>query len=96
MSRSPKACSPTDRRVDYLVQAKQDRERRMSDKKRMGGGSISKSIFNPGSADVNDWASNANLRNDASASAFKKRNMTFDAGRDSQLDKKLHSPTPTK
>ena len=48
MSRSPKACSPTDRRVDYLVQAKQDRERRMSDKKRMGAGSISKSIFNPG------------------------------------------------
>ena len=101
MSSSPKACSPTDKRVDYLVKAKEQRANRMSNKKRENGGSISRSIFTASNHDMTaaDWASNGRVisnRDAANASAFKKRNMTFDAGRDSQLEKRLAaSPMPS-
>lgn len=92
LSSSPKACSPTDKRVEYLVKAKQEREQRMSEKKRAGGGSISRSILSGNDRDVTatEWASNGRIshQNDK-LSSFKKRHMTFDAGRDSQLEKRL-------
>ena len=72
----------------------------MSDKKKLGGGSIRGSICNQSRtySDANDWAAKAdviNVRQKSNESNFKKRNMTFDAGRDSQLEKKLaKSPIP--
>lgn len=68
----------------------------MSDRK--ANGSASRSIFNKANntvSDANDWASNGQVdiirdRQQGSDSAFKKRNMTFDAGRDSNhLERKL-------
>ena len=100
MQRSPKACSPTDRRIEYLVKAKLDRTQKMSDRKRLGGGSIMRgggTVPDKSLAGVNDWASNSsigNLRHASNDSAFKKRNMTFDAGRDTKLDKKLMATSP--
>ena len=93
MQRSPKACSPTDRRIDYLAKAKLDRTQKLSDKKRIGGGSIRGSTVHVKNlAETNEWASSSsigNLRNASNDSAFKKRNMTFDAGRDPKIDRKL-------
>jgi len=72
----------------------------MSNKKAENGGSISRSIFTASNQDMTaaDWASNGRvitIRDAANNSAFKKRNMTFDAGRDSQLEKRLAaSPMP--
>ena len=65
----------------------------------MGGGSIRGSVYGQSKtvSDANDWASNAhviNIRQKDNDSAFKKRNMTFDAGRDSQLEKKLAAASP--
>ena len=99
MQRSPKACSPTDRRIEYLAKAKLDRTQKMSDRKRLGGGSIIRGGTVPGKtlAGANDWASNSsitNLRHASNDSAFKKRNMTFDAGRDSKIDRKLMAASP--
>ena len=64
----------------------------MSDKKKIGGGSIRGSICTQSRtySDANDWAAKAdviNVRQKSNESNFKKRNMTFDAGRDSQLEK---------
>ena len=49
--------------------------------------------------EANDWASSssiANLRNASNDSAFKKRNMTFDAGRDTKIDRKLMGASPAR
>lgn len=69
----------------------------MDDKKRTG--SIRASICNQSRtySDANDWASKdiINIRQKSNDSNFKKRNMTFDAGRESNLEKELSkSPIP--
>ena len=100
MQKSPKACQPTDRRIEYLVKAKLDRTQKLSDRKRAGGGSIRGSTVHVNTMrEANDWASSssiANLRNASNDSAFKKRNMTFDAGRDSKIDRKLMGASPAR
>ena len=72
----------------------------MSNIKGENGGCISRSILTASNQDMtaSDWASQGRVianRDAANNSAFKKRNMTFDAGRDSQLEKRLAaSPMP--
>ena len=93
MQASPNGCSPTERRVNYLVKAKQARMEKRA----------SQSRFHQSSIKGEDWVAGASIsppptnrgRNEAvlyggssiqegseprHQSSFKKRNMTYDAG----------------
>ena len=82
------------------MKAKLDRTQKLSERKRIGGGSIRGSTVHVNTMrEANDWASSssiANLRNASNDSAFKKRNMTFDAGRDTKIDRKLTGASPAR